>query len=331
MPEYGSRVLVTGATGFVGANVVARLASHGWSVVASDPTLPPEPIEALWAPHREGIECVSGDVRNRTAIEEIIAGRDVKHVVHGATITPDARREAEDPETIMEIGVLGTAAILRASSGLDVERFVYLSSAAIYKPVPDDEAVLDETAELNDSGLYPLTKVAGEWLVRHMRATAGIDAVSARLAACYGPLERDTGARTGMSPVWQMVRLAMKGESILVYTPNHVQDFTHVQDIAGGVVALLEAPSLRYEAYNVAGGAGYSYQTLAEHVYREIPRATISSPGPSGGEHSISAAPGLRRGRLSVDRLRTETGFEPEHNLPSGLRQYLGWLEHQPF
>jgi len=324
-------VLVTGATGFVGANVVARIAEAGARVVASDLVPPPEPVEALWAPHRDRVEFVAMDVRKRADATGVISGLGVDRVVHAATLTPDAHREAEEPDLVVDVGIVGTAAVLRACSGLGVSRFVYLSSASIYEPVQDDGAILNESAELRNSGLYPLTKVAGEWLVRHARGTGGVDAVSARLSACYGPLERDTGARTGMSPVWRMVRLAREDVPFVPVEPERVLDFTHVRDVAEGVRYLLETPSLAHEAYNVSCGKGSSYRELAECVTVALGRTGEVPRCEKAETVKVPVAQGSRRGRLSVERLSGETGFRPLHDLLSGLGQYAAWLRENEY
>lgn len=329
MPE--GAVLVTGATGFVGANVVERIAAGGVRVVASDLIPPPEPVEAIWAPHRDLVEFVALDVREREEVADVISGRGVDSVVHGATLTPDAQREAEEPDLVVDVGIVGTAAVLRACSGLGVGRFVYLSSASIYEPVQDDGAALGESAGLRNSGLYPLTKVAGEWLVRHARETGGTDAVSARLSACYGPLERDTGSRAAMSPVWRMLRLAREGVPFVPGEPERVLDFTHVRDVAEGVRNLLESPLLVHDAYNVSCGKGSSYRELAERVTVAVER-TWKAPRREGAKTvKIPSAQGSRRGRLSVERLSEETGFWPRHDLASGLEQYVAWLRDNEY
>jgi nucleoside-diphosphate-sugar epimerase len=330
LPREDSTVLVTGATGFVGGNVVARVADRGHDVVASDLSPPGDLVEALWRPYRQNIGFVTGDVRDRNALERIMDEHRITSVVHAAAVTPDAKRELSDTETVLEVNILGTAAIMRAASTYAVRRVVYVSSASVYEPVPGGGTVLDEAAPLRTTGLYPLTKILGEWLALQARATSEVDAVSARVAACYGPLERNTGARTAMSIVWRMVRLVKDGKTLALDSPGHVLDLTHVQDVAEGICHLLEAASLRYDAYNVACGVGHSYRDLAETLSEFLPGVTLAFPG-SPVAANVKAEPGSRSGRLDIGRLQAETRFEPEYDLRSGLSQYLGWLGRHPF
>ena len=330
LPREDSTILVTGATGFVGGNVVARAAARGHDVVALDLSPPGDVVEALWRPCRQNIGFVLGDVRARNALERIMEQHRITGVVHAAAVTPDAKRELSDPETVLEVNVLGTAAIMRAASTYAVRRVVYVSSASVYEPVPGGGAVLDEAAPLRTTGLYPLTKIVGEWLTWQGRAPSEMDAVSARVAACYGPLERNTGARTAMSVVWQTVRLAKDGKTLALGSPGHVLDLTHVQDVAEGICYLLEAASLRYETYNVACGVGYSYRDLAETLSEVLLGVALAFPG-SPVDANVEAEPGSRSGRLDIGRLQAETRFEPAYDLRSGLSQYLGWLGRHPF
>jgi UDP-glucose 4-epimerase len=133
-----------------------------------------------------------------------------------------------------------------------------------------------------------------------------------------------------MSVVWRMVRLAKDGKTLALGSPGHVLDLTHVQDIAEGICHLLEAASLRYDAYNVACGVGHSYRDLAEALSEFLPGVALAFPG-SPVAANVKAEPGSRSGRLDIGRLQAETRFEPEYDLRSGLSQYLGWLGRHPF
>ncbi|CAN5647833.1 NAD(P)-dependent oxidoreductase [soil metagenome] len=325
-----SPVLITGATGFVGANVVAKAAERGWRTLALDLAPPESSVEALWRPHRELIEFVCGDVKDRPLLERLISVHGVQQVVHGATITPDARLETEDPIPTLEVGVLGTAATLWAARSLVAGRIVLLSSGSIYKPVSSDDAVLDEGSPLRTSGIYPLTKICGEWMARQLSREGSMNIVSARVAACYGPLERNTGSRTTMSAVWQMVRSAREDGYIVLSDRERTLDFTHVQDIAAGVCHLLAAPSLDYETYNISSGSGYTYQRLAECVARTVPGTQIIHASDNGNTE-IGSDKGNRRGRLDINRIQTDTDFKPQYDLLSGVEQYVGWLEEHDF
>ncbi|MDF2963035.1 MAG: putative short-chain dehydrogenase [Paenibacillus sp.] len=227
-------------------------------------------------------------------------------------------------------GFVGSSLVLSTAAKHGVKRFIYLSSASIYEPVADPHCILGETDRLQQTGLYPLTKVAGEWMTRYFSEYSGMEAVSVRIAACYGPLERNTGARTMMSQVWKAVHRAKEQKPLLVASPDYVLDFTYVKDIAEGIVELLLTPHLEHDVYNVSGGSGYSLMELAEAVAGTIPGTEVLLTGEQS-EDALFAKQGSRAGRLDIARLTSGTGFVPAYNLKSGVADYVKWLETHEF
>jgi len=322
-------ILVTGAGGFVGSHIVQQLARQGDSVLAVDLAAPSEPVAALWKSEDLRIRCEQADITDKVAMERLFTAYEVDRVIHAATITPTAEREFTEPDRILHVGVTGSSVVLSVAINHGVKRFIYLSSASIYEPTGGSDCVLDESATLQRMGLYPLTKVAGEWLTRYLTSGAGMESASARIAACFGPLERNTGARTRMSPVWQMVQMARSSGEIRLGTPEHVLDFTHVSDIASGVVRLLSSEKLNHESYNVSGGRCYSFLEVAQAVANRLPGTRIVQN--STEPDAVSAGAGSRSGRLAIHRLAGDTAFAPRHDIQSGVSDYIDWLESHPF
>ncbi|TDF98559.1 NAD-dependent epimerase/dehydratase family protein [Paenibacillus piri] len=319
-------ILVTGGAGFVGSHIVERLARRGEEVVAVDLYEPAEPVKSLWDSVGGHIAYERADITDKAALVALFARYSVDRVIHAAAITPTAVRELEEPERILQIGIIGCSLVVSAAVKHGVKRFVYLSSASIYEPVPDPMCVLKESGRLQQTGLYPLTKVAGEWLTRQMTEDSGTEAVSARIAACYGPLERNTGARTAMSMVWHAVHRARAGKPLLIGSPDYVLDFTYVSDIAEGVAELLLAPAWKHEVYNISGGRAYSLLELAEAVAGTIPGTeVVVTDKPS--DDAMTTNTRSRTGSLDTSRLRNDTLFVPAYPLKSGLADYVKWLD----
>jgi nucleoside-diphosphate-sugar epimerase len=323
-------ILVTGGGGFIGSHIVECLAHRGEDVLAVDLHEPAEPVKSLWKPYDRQIRFEQSDITDKTSLAELFSRYSPTGVVHAATITPTPEREFEEPERILQIGVVGSSLVISEAVKHGVERFVYLSSASIYEPVSDPLCILNENDKLQQKGLYPLTKVAGEWLTRHLAEGSAMRSVSVRIAACYGPLERNTGARTAMSQVWTAVHRAKEGKPLLVASPDYVLDFTYVRDIAEGIAELLLTPNLTYNVYNVSGGSGYSLMELAKTVARTIPGTEVILTDKQSDD-ALFAKQGSRAGRLDNARLRNETMFVPAYSLESGLIDYVSWLALHEF
>ena len=138
-------LLVTGATGFV----MSVLARH-W--LESDPAarvvvLDASPLDAAaeryFAPVTKRLSVVVADITQPDGWHAALAKHEVTHIVHGATVTPlsrgtvaEAKREpeAEDPARILDVNVMGTVAVLEWARTLaNLQRFIYVSSGAVYK------------------------------------------------------------------------------------------------------------------------------------------------------------------------------------------------------
>jgi UDP-glucose 4-epimerase len=323
-------ILVTGGSGFLGSHIVHYLASQGMRVMATDLTEPSPPVQALWEPYGSLIQFTATDILNQEALEQLMARNVVDCVVHTATITPSPLQELTEPERILQTGIMGTSMVFFAAIRHGVQRFVYLSSASLYEPIADPKVVLHEDAKQRKQGIYPLTKAAGEWITRQCTLYPGVTAVSARIAACYGPLERNTGTRTMMSPVYEMIKCAKQGSPIVLVTPDHVVDYTYAYDIAQGIALLTTSSTLNHEVYNVSCGKGVTYMEIAEQIAVLIPgtEVILTSKNELG---AISATPSSRVGSLGIDRLSCDTDFIPRYDLHAGLKHYLQWLEHHDY
>ncbi|MFI5612072.1 NAD-dependent epimerase/dehydratase family protein [Amycolatopsis sp. NPDC051903] len=291
--------LVTGSTGFVGAHVVRAVAERGGRVVAADLTAPPAEVLALW--DGRDVEFRHLDVRVPQAVFTQVRP-DV--VVHAAAVTNGSRR------TLQDVNVGGTAAVLEAAGPAHV---VHVSSASVYA---DSTASLHENSPVRTNpGPYAASKLAAEQLA----AAAG--AVIARVAACYGPLERDTTTRRVMSLPFSAVRAALAGQAVRADPESAGKSFdpTWVGDVAEGIAALAATPDPPHQFYNVGSGEAVTLADLADAV-----TAAVGAP-PSGAPFLLRLPDGHRTGVLDVTRLRALPVPEPTP-LRAALSTYLDWL-----
>ena len=292
-----SRVLVTGASGYLGQRVVRALAGAGVDVLATDLAVPPE-----------GIDGVDYAVLDVCSSELGVAFAGVDTVVHLAAIVsprPDQGRELQH-----RVDVLGTERVTEACLAAGVRRLIYASSGAAYGYHPDLSALLDEDEPLrgNEAFAYSWHKrLAEEHLARVRAEHPELEQVIFRVCTILGP-EVDNQI-TAMFE--RPVVLGLIGSE----TPFC---FVWDEDVAAAVLAAVEGGPAG--VYNLAGeGAmtlrevalamGRRYIALPERVVRGA-LAILHPRGlaPYGPEQTLFLR---HRPVLGTRRLREEFGFRP--------------------
>jgi nucleoside-diphosphate-sugar epimerase len=313
-------VLVTGATGFIGVHLCKELVAAGHDVIGLD-------IHPL----HPGAEVFLGDARARIANRlvdiaepgavERALDRRVDAVVHAAIVATSSGLEVKNPERIVAVNVVGTLEVLRAARSAGATRFVYISSSGVYGHT-DPSLTLDETRTLQLTNIYPVAKYSSERITEWFGAEEGMTTASARIAAPYGPLERATGTRSAMSPVYRLVHAAVEGRSIALGDGARSRDWTHATDISRALRVLIEAPSLRHRCYNVSSGVTRPLRDVTAILGRLAPEFAWRESAEGGDEGEI---PMEIRGPVNVERIFGE-GFAPRYSLEEGLEECLRWV-----
>lgn len=318
-------VLVTGGTGFVGLHLLKVLAGGPDAVLSLSTTgALEEAAREFLADRLTGIRVLKGDVTDADALRRLVQDEGVHTIVHAAAITAIGETERRMPYAAVRINVGGTAAVLEAACAVPLRRFVYVSSATIYgsgdpdRPIPEDQP-------LRPLGVYGITKQAAEGLVLRYAELFGVPAAIARISAPYGPLERPTGGRQVMSPLYDWCRAALADGAVSLEA-DLLRDFTYVADTVEGISLICQAPRLPHAVYNIALGRNLRFSEILATLQRLRPGLRVTR-----AEHGVDAffAQSLR-GPLDITRAQGDLGFAPRYDLEAGLREYLGWLAHHP-
>jgi len=248
------RVLVTGASGFVGSAVAKLLAERGFCVRALVRVSSPRA-------HLNGVEIeyVTGDLRDPASLAP--AMRDVRYLFH---VAADYRLWARDPREIIENNVAGTRAIMDAALKAGVERVIYTSSVATLALKPDGQPV-DESIPLDEAsaiGAYKKSKVAAERLVERMVAERKLPAIIVNPSTPIGP--RDVRP----TPTGRIIVETATGR-----VPGYVEtglNFVHVDDVAAGHLAALEKGRIG-ERY-ILGGENVALSRMLTEVTQIVGR-----------------------------------------------------------
>ncbi len=215
------RVLVTGATGFIGRKFVARLVENGFDVVA----FVRETSNTAGLP--ESVTIIEGDLFDKQSLKKAVQGCEA--VVHFAAYFDFYPK---DVDLLYKVNVEGTENLMRACAGTSVERFIYCSTTETIGPVRFPPG--DEDTELNPQFDYSKSKIMAEEAIRQITKETDLNHIILRPTGVLGEGDLYT--------LFEAIEAVNKGE--LPVLPGdgkkHIM-YTHVDDIANGFLAALSS------------------------------------------------------------------------------------------
>ena len=317
------KVLITGATGFVGSHVAERFARMGVSMRALvRPASDTSRLDEL------GVELVRGAVDRADTLAQAVADVDV--VVHLAALT-----HAPSADAYHRVNELGTRDLVSAVTDATPRprRVVYLSSLAAAGPSSNGRPV-EPGDEPRPITTYGTSKLGGE---RACLAAATLTEVAIlRAPAVYGPRDRE---------VFRFFRMARLGVTPLPPGPDRQLQFVHVHDLADAVVRAAVAPEAR-GLFHIAEPTAYGWEHVARLVAGAVGRRarTPRVPAPVWfAAAAVSEVVSRLAGRSSIfnrekvrellapawlcetETARRELGFEASIALPRGLQETARW------
>jgi UDP-glucose 4-epimerase len=326
------KVLVAGGAGFIGSTVVSACLDDGLEPVVLD-NLSTGRIEFT----RDRI-FYQGDIADGPLLDRIFAEHpEIGAVVHAAALIVVPESVAE-PLRYYRENVAKSIDFIEHVVRNGCERYLFSSSAAIYRP--GDDFSVDETSALEPTSPYARTKAVMEMILADTAEATALRAVSLRY---FNPIGADPRLRTGLQiarpthALGKMISALENDEEFLltgVDWPTRdgsgIRDYVHVWDLARAHVQALRRfdtilpPGERsYEVINLGTGSGTTvrefvaaFQAVADRPLRV--RDTAARPGDSAGSYTRST------------RSRTLLDWKPEFSLEDGIRHSLEWSARRP-
>lgn len=320
-PIRDARVLVTGAAGFIGMHTAQALLDAGSSVVGVDNLsayydvrLKEARLATLVEQPRFRFERV--DLAQADATAVLFEDCACTHVVHLAA-QPGVRYSLTHPEAYYRNNIVAFGHVLEGSRKHGIVHLVYASSSSVYGanhrlPFSEDQPVDHPVS------LYAATKRSNELAAHVYSHLYGLPTTGLRFFTVYGPW-----GRPDMAPML-FARAILAGEPIKVFNQGRMRrDFTFVDDIAAGVVRVLERPP------PVTARAPHAIYNIGNHqpVALEDFIATLEGLlGRKARRELLPMQPGdVEATYASIDALRALTGFAPSTPLAVGLARFVEW------
>jgi UDP-glucose 4-epimerase len=307
-----SRILVTGAAGFIGSHVAQALLDRGHSVRTIDNFSTGS--RANLAAIAGEVELIEGDIRSYERAHTAARGMDV--VIHLAAL-PSVPRSIQDPLTTNAVNVTGTLNVALASRDAGVRRVVFASSSSVYgrnEALPKSEDLVPMPISP-----YGVSKLAAEQYLMGFSAVYGIEAAALRYFNVFGPRQDPSSQYSGVIP--KFLTRALVGEPLVVFGDGtQSRDFTYVDNVVAATCAAAAVPlgdgSL---VCNIGCGARHTLDDLAAAVLR------VTGSG-SRVEYGPPRVGDVLHSYADVARAREELGYDPLVSLDEGLGRTLEWL-----
>ena len=340
-------ILVTGAAGFIGANLVTELLNtvscakiigldnmnDYYDVSIKEYRLTEINRLAGSKPGSEWV-FVKGNLADKTLIDALFAEHRFDVVVNLAA-QAGVRYSITNPDVYIESNLIGFYNILEACRNYPVEHLVYASSSSVYgtnKKVPySTEDKVD-----NPVSLYAATKKSNELMAHAYSKLYNIPSTGLRFFTVYGPAGRPDMAYFGFT------NKLLKGETIQIFNfGNCKRDFTYVDDIVTGVVHVMQnAPEKKtgedglplppYRVYNIGNNSPENLLDFVDILQQELIRAGVLPEDYDFEAHKelVPMQPGdVPVTYADTSALERDFGFKPSTSLREGLRKFAEWYK----
>ena len=313
-----TRVVVTGAAGFIGSHLIEALARRGDEVVGIDnfdPFYPRDLKERNLAEvgPRPGLSFREQDILDVEALAGLLTADSV--LVHLAA-KAGVRPSLADPVGYARANVTGTAAVIEAARRAGVRRVVFGSSSSVYgdsTPVPFRE----DAVAVEPVSPYAATKRAGELFIRSVAPIFGLRVAALRFFTVYGPRQRPDLA------IHAFARRMADGRAITLFGDgSQSRDYTYCDDIVAGVVAAVDWSAdgpTGVETFNLGGNRTVRTGEMVDEIARALGvTPTIEWAPMQPGDVQRTAADLTKSGAV--------LGYAPRTPFPEGIRRFAAWF-----
>ncbi len=311
-----SRILVTGAAGFVGSHVSAILLARGDEVVGVDNFDPYYPASRKWenlaevrgGPGGSRFTFVQADIRDRDHMARLLAtGFD--GVAHLAGVG-GVRASVERPHEYFDVNATGTLTMLEAARRVSLRNFVFVSTSSVYGNATPPFVETDPA----DRPLapYAASKRAAEMMCHAYHHVHGLSCTAVRLFTAYGPRNRPD------MMAFKVLDSIFTGREIPLFGGGEMlRDWTYVEDVARGIVAAVDRP-LGYEIINLGRGHPVRLREFIDAVEELAGRRANLVPAPRVESDAVATG-------ADITKARRLLGFEPRVSVRQGVEKLYRW------
>jgi nucleoside-diphosphate-sugar epimerase len=306
----GSVTLVTGGSGFVGANIVRRLLTNGVKV-----HLLLRPKTNRWRlsglEHRVVVHV--GDITNPAVVSSVFRRIRPHFVIHCAMSNGHPRDPSEERDTFC-VSALGTLNLLHASLSVNIQKFVHTGSSTEYgmRSLP-----LTERLHMRPATFRGLAKACATIICDYFARRHTLPIVNLRLFSVYGPWE----APSRFIP--RVLCVALWGGEVPLTAKDAYHDFVFVGDVVDAYLKALTTPLPNGSVFNIGTGKQWGNRQVVELVAQLVGRPIAIKVG-AHPQHPTDTHCWV----ANIDKASRLLGWRPTNELPDGLRATMEWMRH---
>ncbi len=301
------RVLVTGVTGFVGANLAKALYERGYEVFGLARSIKEHSSYRLL---NVDINMMFGDVRDRSLIYNIIIRNDIDVIYHLAAVAI-VKQAHKDPWFTVETNIMGTLSVLEACRELGCS-VIYMSTDKVY-----GEGLRKlETDPYNPVDIYGATKASADLIARIYAKTYDVNVVVARSCNVYGP--GDTNPRI----IPNTIRKCLKGEKPFIYKNyKGAREYIYIDDLVNALIFLgqrINNLMVRREVFNIGTGEVKTQEEVVLEITKHFKTEPVYIEPPPDLKIEIN--------EQSLDYSKIYAlGWRPEVKFSEGIKRTIEW------
>jgi UDP-glucuronate 4-epimerase len=328
-----SRVLVTGAAGFIGFHLARRLLEDGHSVVGLDNLNQYYDINLKHArlaqlEEHAAFEMVRLDLAERAGIESLFSSHSFDYVVNLAA-QAGVRYSIEDPHAYVDSNLVGFLHLLEGCRHHQLGHLVYASTSSVYGANTSMPFSVHDNVD-HPLSLYAATKKANELMAHTYSHLYGLPTTGLRFFTVYGPWGRPDMA------LFKFTRKILAGEPIDVFNyGNHRRDFTYVDDIVEGVVRVMQRipePKQEWDSASpdpASSRAPWRVYNIGNQKPIELMRyieVLEECLGKQAEKNLLPMQPGdVPDTYADVSDLVEDVGYQPSTPIEVGVRSFVDW------
>ncbi len=318
-----SKVILTGAAGFIGSHLAKRLLETGAEVVGLDNINDYYDVNLKY--HRlselekhEGFTFIRCDISQKDELNRIFEEHRADVVVNLAA-QAGVRYSIENPQVYIDSNVIGFFNILEACRNYPVKHLVYASSSSVYGNSDKTPFSVDDRVD-NPISLYAATKKSNELMAYTYSHLFGIPATGLRFFTVYGPAGRPDMA------YFSFTKKILAGEPIKLFNYGELErDFTYVDDIIEGIMRII--PTVP-EEQNGARAKVYNIGNNKPVALKEFVAALEDAIGVKAKIEYLPMQPGdVYRTYADISELEKDFGFKPQTDIRTCLRRFAEWYK----